>query len=328
MLHSKILALKQENSRFSIITPVLDAISLDTCQEIDCSATDSFLTEKKRNILNYLKRYDVGYDCKLKAALDEHNEAALYLLFQNKSISIERVCESNHQKTPDFKILLEGKSFFLEMKTLGFAQGDLNYIDALDKGLDARVSLEQQSKSGKRVAIAEVGFDPLQSQKPDYLLCYGTYFIDTIVQKIKQNLKKQQFELGETILLIDLCLIDTPFGHKLNSIAFFHEPILKSVVSGLLWHTAFGSLGERVFTPIRFEGASNIEGQLKTEGILREFAWIKALCFQTYNVSRERAIVGFYRSSDEDLILPLLSYFCDFTNDDLNSNAWRILQSI
>jgi hypothetical protein len=126
--------------------------------------------------------------------------------------------------------------------------------------------------------------------------------------------------------LVDLSLVDVRFGHRLESIAVFQEPTLKSVVSGLLWNIAFGRSGERLFCPIQFEGASNIEGELRSEGVLNNDDLIKALCFQIYNVSRQRSIVGFHRAKDEEEIMPLLDQFCDFTNDDENSNAWRILQ--
>lgn len=327
MLYKRILALKQENFKLTTVNPILDSFSLGSCQDIDSEASDIFIKGKRENIINHLTNYTVGHDIKLKPALDEYNEATTYLAFKRQGISIERFTERKNEKTPDFKIDIGEEEFYVEMKTLGFAEGDANYLDAIDKGLDVRTSLEQQIKSGRTVAIAETGFDPLQKQKADYLKLHRVYFIETIVQKIQQNLKPKQFEFGNTILFIDLILIDVPFGYKLNSIPFFQEPFLKSIVSGLLWNVAFGRLGERIFSPIRFEGSSNIEGQLKVEGVLNDFDWIKGLCFQTYNVSRERTITGFYRVAEEELVTPLLYSLCNFINDEVNTNGWQILQA-
>lgn len=328
MLYQRILTLKQENSRLTTVNPIIDAFSLGGCQDIDSEISDDFIKEKRKNIIDRLKNYTVGYDIELKPALDEYNEAITYLAFRKQGIAIERFAERKNEKTPDFKVDLGEDSFYVEMKTLGFAERDANYLDTIDKGLEAQISIEQQIKAGRTLAIAETGFDPLYKQKTDYLQLRRSYFIETIAQKIRQNLKPKQFEFGKTVLFVDLSLIDIPFGHELNSIPFFQEPLLKSIVSGLLWNIAFGRLEERIFSPIEFEGASNVEGKLRIEGILNEFDCVKGLCFQTYNVSRERAIVGFYRSEEEELITPLLHSLCSFINDDLNTGGWQILQAV
>ncbi len=82
----------------------------------------------------------------------------------------------------------------------------------------------------------------------------------------------------------------------MDSIAISQESRHKSMVSGRLWYSAFGKLGERIFSPIEFEGADNIKGELGVEGILNNRDWIKALCFQTYNVRREKNS-GFLQSN-------------------------------
>jgi hypothetical protein len=205
-LYSKILGLKQENSELTC-NPILDAFSLDMCQETDAEEDDSFIKDKKNKILTRLNNCKVGYDAKLKPSLDAYTEVVTYILLKSKGFLVERVPERNTQKTPDFKVSSNGEIFFIEMKTLGFAEGELNYLKAIDSGLAAEISLEEQIKSGKTVAISETSFNPLGRDRPDYEKFRQKYFIETIVKKIDQNLKKKQFELGKTILLIDLSLI-------------------------------------------------------------------------------------------------------------------------
>lgn len=328
MLHSKILELKHENSRLVGVHPVLDAFSLDVCRDIDAAAEDDELVaDKRRSILSYLKGCTVGHDDRLKSALDEYAEAATYLFFKEKGVLIERVAEKKNVRTPDFRLGIQNEEFFVELKTLGFSEGSQNYIDALEQGLSSQAHLEQQKHAGKPVAIAFTTWDPLiRRQKKDYFEFRRKYFIETIVGKIRQNIKSRQLDYGKTILVIDFSLIYIPGSPLKNSIAFFCEPSLKSIISGLLWNIAFGQKGDKILSPIEFQGGSNIEGCIEIEGVLREFDFVKAICFQSYGIGREKMVLGFYRSIDEDIMLACLLSFCDFCNDELNSSAWKILQ--
>jgi hypothetical protein len=171
-LYSRIIQLKQENSALTIINLLLEAISADVCREIDSSTNDPFVGKKRKQILQSLSKCQVGYSQRLKSALDAYNEVATYLFLREKGVQIQAISEERHN-TPDFKVDLSGKSFFLEMKTIGAAGGESeirrmsdnddrqisNYVKAEEIGLEAQIDIEAQIKSGKRVAIAEVGFD-------------------------------------------------------------------------------------------------------------------------------------------------------------------------
>lgn len=214
------------------------------------------------------------------------------------------------------------------MKTLGFANGELNYYDAINEGLNAQVSIEQQIKAGREIAVAKAAISPFYISNKDNLYnnLIQTRVIEIIINKINNNLKEKQFSLGKTILFIDLSLMLMPYDWKLNSVPIFQEKLGKSMVSGIFWHSAFGKVGERIFSAIEFEGARNTEGELSVEGILNNHSWIQALCFQTYNISRQRKVVCLYREKDEEMI-DILHPLCDFFNDELNTNGYEVLQA-
>jgi hypothetical protein len=330
MLYSRILSLRQNHLNYTGINPLLNAFSLDMCQEIDAADNDEFIRRKRKSILNRLKNYEIGFAQELHQVLCDYSEAATYLSLKTKGLLLENIPEIA-KKTPDLKVNLKGEEFFIEIKTLGFSGGDESYIQAIEQGLDAQVSIEEQLKAGYTTAVAIISIDPLKRRKQDYSYSRQKDFIETITTKIDNNIKKGQFETGSTILLIDLSLIPIPADWKVNSIPIF--PLIKnkkleSLVSGILWHSAFAKENERIFSPIEFEGDANIKSALSIEGILNKHDFIKALCFQVYNLREERKVVGFYRSKDEDSIMPLLSSFCDFVNDEMNTNGWRILQML
>ncbi|WP_334875081.1 hypothetical protein [Nostoc sp.] len=329
MLYSKILYLRQNQLGYITINPLLNAFSLDMCQEIDAAENDDFIRKARESILTRLKDYEIGYSVELQQALCDYSEAATYLSLKNKGLLLEKVPE-NTNKTPDLKVNLEGKEFFIEIKTLGFGGGEENDIQAMEQGLDAQVSIEEQLKAGNAIATAVTAINPLKEREQDCFYSRQKDFIETIIRKIKRLIKKGQFEAGSTILLIDLSLIPIPADWKVNSIPIFplvQNQKLKNLVSGILWYSAFGKENERIFSPIEFEGDANIKSELSIEGILNKNDFIKALCFQVYNLRQERKIVGFYRAKDEDFILPLIDTFCDFVNDEMNTNGWRILET-
>ncbi|MBU7583427.1 MAG: hypothetical protein KAF91_11055 [Nostoc sp. TH1S01] len=323
-------SLRRNHLGYITINPLLNAFSLEICQEIDAAEKDSFVKKVKKSILDRLKDYEIGYHVELQQALREYIEVATYLSLKNRGLLLEKVIESKN-KTPDLKVNLEGQEFFIEIKTLGFGGGEENYIQAMEQGLNAEVSLEEQLKAGNTTAISITAIDPLKKQEHDYFSSRQKDFIETITRKTQGLIKEGQFESGTTILLIDLSLINIPADWKVNSVPLFpliQKQKIKSLVSGILWNSAFGKVNERIFSPIEFEGDANIRSELNIEGILNKNEFIKALCFQVYELNQKSKIIGFYRKKEEDSIMDFLSMFCDFVNDEMNTNGWKILQML
>ena len=112
-----------------------------------------------------------------------------------------------------------------------------------------------------------------------------------------------------------------------SGIALYQEGQMKSIASGVLWHTAFGHSGDVIYKPIEFEGKSNIDSPLNRNGILIDHSYIKGLVFATYKNFQERKYLGFFRYEEQDNpSADFISIFCDLHNDNRNTEAWRVLQ--
>lgn len=326
-LKGEIQRLRTEAKECCTDNPLLKVFDLDMCERIDLlSQTDSFVNKKRTSILRYLSGLAIDYDEKWKSAVDQYNEAGTYINFKyEKKIDMEHVPECS-DKTPDFRFVVGDTPYYIELKTLHFAAAGLNYKQTLDDGMEASIDMEDQRKRGRIIAFGETIIAPLYRENKEYNSWSVKYYVETIIEKIEQNIESDQFKAGNTFLLVDLKLVGKVSGWKEASVAVYQEPQYKSMVSGELWNIAFGRSGQPVFRAIEFEGKENIEGELSTDGILINHPEIKGLCFQSYNMEGSRKIVGFYRHSDTDCLVKPLLVFCDFTNDDQNSNAWRVLK--
>ncbi len=328
-LASYIARLKNENYKITTVNPLLDAFDIEFCRNIDCILENNdFVKRKQKKIIKLLKDESVGVDDKLKSAFEIYNE--LYNFIElSKKVKIKPIKESK-QKTPDFEIFSRnGERFFLEMKTVGFVGGNINYNKTIENGLDAKIKLDEQVQQGKRVAMSETVIAPLKPIRndKDYDPFSVKYFIETLIEKIKQNIKTEQFVHGKTLLLIDLKLIVVPSSCEEASIPIYPELRHFSLGSGVFWNIAFGVKGDKIFCPIEFEGKQNIEGELSTNGILIEEENITALCFRVYEMNNNNVLIGFARQKEIEQCEILYS-ICDIINDEKNSHGWRILRNI
>lgn len=325
MLHDRILNLKQEISRLST-NPVLNVFNLDECKLLDNGYTnDAFIKEKVDSTLNLLKDLNVNFNPKYNSAYEEYNEAVIYLKIKAKYSNTNRIQETS-SPTPDFHVISAGNCPFdinIELKSLSFLDGNLNYKNAQESGLDAHIRTEEQIKNGKRVAFSETIISPfLKNNK----IPTTRELIEIYIDKVNNNIKKGQFEERDTILFVDIkqLLLGSLWNH--SAVAFYQEKLTKSIVSGVLWNTAFGTENNLILKPIEFEGKNNIDSVLTKNGILLEHDYIKAIVFITYENFEERKFIGFIRQSDTSTqVMNLISEFCDFYNDDYNTEAWRVL---
>jgi len=334
-LHSRILKAKQANAEY-MTNPLLLGFSLDECKAIDNIAdSDQFVRGKVKEILDLLHDYDVDYDEKLKSAFEAYSEAATYIQLREKGIPLERVRETK-SKRPDFQFKHAGQTYYIEIKTLSFADGASNYRQTMEEGLEAEIHLQDQVASGKDISFSETEIQPLrkdssiydpisQKYRPIYDPTSPRYFIETIIKKINQNIKIEQLELGDSFLLIDMSLF--PGRYEEWSLPIFQEKTYGSMVSGALWHIAFATLNEMIFRPIEFEGKSNIDGRLQCEGVLVQHTFLKGLLFRTTLLSGQRYITAFIRSNEPEQIRNIIAVMSNYWNDDLNTNGWKVLQN-
>lgn len=334
-LQAKFLKLTQETNSITL-NPLLNCFEQDELTVIDIEAkNDEFIKEKKKNILKIIKDIKIDFNPKLKSAFNEYSEAMIYLRLKKKIEKVIRTPEED-SKTPDFKIEFSDNSYinkksytvYAELKSLSFANGDINYKDAMDKGLNANIEIEEQINSGRKIAFGITEIDPLYKNK-NYNPISTKYAIETLIQKISQNLKEGQFSKGETVLLVNLKQLILPSNFIESGLPVFQEKSTYSIVSGILWNIAFGKVGHLIYKPIQFEGKENIDGELEQNGILINYKYIKAIVFLDYKLGdTEPKIVGLHLDKRcSDSILTFLYKFCDFVNDDMNSNGWKLRES-
>lgn len=324
-LYCNILRLKQDISVFSV-NPVLDAFNLDDCSKLDSDYySDNFIRKKIDECLNLLDDIGLDYSPKFNSAYEKYNEAVIYYYSKNK-FQFYPIKEGKNP-TPDFEIIFTGdisSGIYLEVKALSYLQGSLNYMAAQDEGLNSRVKTEEQLKSGKKITFSELIISPYQKNGKQPT---KRELIEIFIEKIKQNIKKEQYDLGETILLVDTKQLVLGSRWADSAIALYQEKLCQSIASGLLWHVAFGKIGNMIFQPIEFEGSKNTDGLLGKDGILSEHDFIKGLIFVVYENFEIRKNIGFYRNEEQDCnSAKFINDFCDFWNDDKNSEAWKYLQ--
>ncbi len=331
-LSKKISELKQETNTISS-NPLLNNFEENYLQEIDNTAVnDNFIKEKKSNILNLIKEIGIDFDDKLISAYNEYSEAVTYLILKSKFYSVERVLESSI-KTPDYKIQFaednqneNSCTIYAELKSLSFASGKLNYIKAMEQALDSSIDIVEQKKQGKKVAFGVSVIQPFKKFNKPYDSLSLRSVIEIINEKINQNIKKDQYCLGETILIIDLKQLQIPQNFKESAVPVYQENMYNSPVSGILWNVCFGKVGDPIYKFIEFEGSDNIEGSLNVQGILNENNYIKAIVFLIHPFrGGTPKISGLYKTENASHCLDkLLSDFCDFINDEKNTSCWEL----
>jgi hypothetical protein len=326
MLYNKILRLKQET--LSITTnPVLSTFNLDECKYLDdLYATDTFVKQKIDNCLAYLRGLAIDFSPGYRSAYEEFTEAIVYADL-SKKCQVTRVPEAATQ-TPDFNLVGNGENpfnIYAEVKALSFLDGNLNYRDAQQSSLEAHISIEEQAQAGHNIAFGETIVSPFHKNGK---LPSTKELIEIYIDKINNNIKPGQYLLGDTILLIDIKQLLLGSKWDQSGIAFYQEGLLKSIASGLLWNTAFGHAGEMIYQPIEFEGKPNTDSPLEKNGILVDHNYIKGLVFATYENFEERKYIGFFRHDEQDNQPAIfISLFCDFHNDEKNTQAWKVLQN-
>lgn len=325
MLHDRILELKQEVPTITN-NPVMDAFNLEECKYLDSQySTDTFIKSKVDSCLNYLSNLKIDFNPSYKSAYEEYNEAMVYIDLYKK-YTTTRIPEAK-TPTPDFRLTDNGElpfDIYVEVKALSFLDGNLNYIEAQKSSLEANIAIEKQLNDGKQIAFGETIISPFLKRNK---LPSTKDLIEIYIDKITNNIKIGQYALGDTVLLVDIKQLLVGSHWDESGIALYQEGQMKSIVSGVLWHVAFGQTGDMIYKPIEFEGKPNTDSQLTKNGILVDNSFIKGLVFATYKNFHERKYLGFFRYEEqEEQSANFISLFCDLHNDNKNTEAWRVLQ--
>ena len=333
LLAKRFLTLKQQTNSMTH-NPLLNCFDQDDLQMLDTLADqDRFVAEKKKEILGFVKGLMIDFDIKLKSAYDEYTEALTYLRLKNKFPRIERIREGA-TKTPDFKIpfthMTNGEEteyeIYVELKSMAFADGNLNYLKVMEDGFAAKIHMEVEIRKGKKIAMGITEIAPFAKSNSTSDSRSTRYATEILIDKIAQNIKEGQFSSGPTVLFLDLKQLVFQGDYRQNSVPIFQETFQRSVVSGVLWNAAFGKAGHLIFQPIEFEGSNNTDGELEKDGILSAHSWVEAIVIFQYSLNeRHPKIVGFYKQKAlKESVEAFLHTFCDFVNDDANSYGYEL----
>lgn len=333
MLYEKVLEKKQELCQITS-NPIMDAFDLELCKELDKFAKkDEYVKKRLKKCFDQLVlTKGMDFNEHYKSAFENYNEAVVYYFLKQKGFEVDNIPEMK-TPTPDFEVTFDSENYngqcdkkdvFIELKTLSFAEGNIQYKRVQSASMEANVKLEEQRKHGARICFAEYEVTPL-GDKANGL----TAQIEILIGKLDQNIKKDQFTYEvdkETILWVDLSQYGFP-SDEFECLPIYPNEYSKSYVSGMLWMVAFGCDKERIYKSCEFEGKPNIDKHLNRTGILNSYEFIKGIIFSSGVRADEKKIYGFYRYKEQDSDSAMfISQACDFYNDDMNSNGYILFK--
>ena len=328
-LYDKILNLKQEVSQIAS-NETLAAFDGDFCKILD-DCDDPFIQDRVDKTLNELERIkDFEYSEHARTAYENYNEAVTYFSFKQRNVDIHDIPEAS-SSTPDFYINADCSivpddtemcKIYMEVKTLGFADGNNIYKKAQEDAFNAQVELEKQHMQGKRISTAERVVTPLGNTD-----LQGE--IEIINKKISNNVKQSQFEYGnsqDTILFVDLNQLWHPRNIE-ECLPVYPDLDRDCTISGRLWNVVFGEEGERVFGMHSFVGKGSVNNHLTRNGVMLDHQYVKGVIFGLGRKLEEKKYFGFYRYEEQELPPAVfIQKFCDFFNDDRNRYGYMYFE--
>lgn len=309
--------LKNETETYTK-NPIIDSIDMNILRTIVISE-DEYIAEMKNKLSTMLDKLNVFPFEDWKDFYNEYCELKAYITLKSLDLNIDRYDydDVHKNKTPDFKFEYSGKEFFLEVKAPVYFRPSETFESESEKGFDVRYDMQKQHDSGEKVLVGMFQHDPFGFKNT---LEYesSTFKIERIIDKINQNIKKKQYEKGDTFLFVDFSLFSffdsAPYCHNLLK---SYESRNKNL-SGKLWHIAFTELGEKIKKYVRFNGESNIDKEMQKVGILVDNLFIKGIVFNLRGIDKRNILLGVCRDYDTES-KEILSNICCSVNTELNS---------
>ena len=265
-------------------SPVLDYIECDYVYKLEI---ESDVNTYFKKLINKIDLYcdkiiknieDVESIVGLK---ETYSEALIYSKLSSL-VHIKNIPESN-TKTPDFEIIFRDFKLYAEVKSLSMIGGNYKYKTIMKEALNSQISLEDQINNGKAVASFMRLIQPYNSGRGHHDPTSSEMIINALINKIEQNLKKDQYSLGPTVLIVDFadqlllnCSIE-------NALCEHFSDDRWECISGPLWHVAFGTVGKEICDYYILGDEFNKFGVQNRNGILIEYDYIKGLIFHLHN---------------------------------------------
>ena len=272
---------------------------LDPIVEEIASLSDEFGTKSQALLSKLLNTRDVALDeTRTREFIQTLGEVHFYALCKRHRLDLERIPETTHQ-TPDFRITTSPKEHF-EVKTLCIVGGEPAIKRSIEESLDERVQTQDAlASSGGRVALFSQIIAPYGSVK---LECRVKSVIRLLQNKLRQNLKTDQFSNVPTYLVVNLSMLSTfrTTGEILRpTYVDTQRNNTRHPTSGELWMVAFSKPGMLIQSAPEFEGKPSIEGSMQSNGILIESAYVAGIIFLAYDLSGQCRPLALVRSGNE-----------------------------
>lgn len=259
-LYEVVLQKKQAGSQITA-NPTLEAMNGEHCKILDALVpSDGYIADRVAKTLDELDRAGgIDYNDHYRNAFDAYNEAVCYQMMKyERGFNVKPIPEQAGP-TPDFAVEFTSHNYkgedvtdvaFVEVKSLSFGGGNLQYKQVQQDSLESNIELEEQRKRGKRICSSFYEVSPL-GHKGNGL----TFEIEELNKKINNNIKPGQYQFGngnDTFLFVDLSQFIFPFAME-ECLPVYPDLRHKYSTSGRLWMIAFGEEGDRVFSNCEFE---------------------------------------------------------------------------
>jgi hypothetical protein len=211
---------------------------------------------------------------KIAAALEVYAEALTYKIISDRGVALERTPGTGQFKIrrPDFVHKATSGEVYFEVKCIDFQGGTARHKVIADDALEMKADLAHRAKKpGIHFGYHEISTFERPSGPADR--------IDLIIDKALSNINRDQISLGATVLVLDLGRIEPEAHHPCSLLPVYYDSMVKSCVSGELWHIASGQIGNMIYCIPEFEGKTNIDRPLERNGILHEHPQLAAIAF-------------------------------------------------
>ncbi len=246
---------------------------------------------------------------------EEYAEAKVGLRLLETGLPVTRIVPPRGEKRPDFKVVVGGHDFFVEVKTLHARGGRDGYRRSMEAGFETLVGMDERRGTAP-VVTGETVVQPHRNAGDDaYDPWSNRAIIETLIGRAVGHIKPGQFDQGPTALALELSLLPLRSSVRNELYRTYPDPHEAVATSGILWHLAFGEDGSDVYRPVDFAGASNLDGRLEAAGLLSGTArphvrgvWVLAGDNSGWLV----------RAADEEPLAPLLGRLPAPANNERN----------
>ena len=208
-------------------------------------------------------------------ALKEDFSELLMFVKLAEQYSIESIPRES-KPTPDFRVRFHRQELFLEMKALNILDTEANHKAIMQAALQCKIEVERQRKEGRQVASSLFVIQPYRTinYDPDST----TAVVETLIEKVDQNIDEEQFTRGITLLLLDFSEQLQLHGSAGDNLSYEFATGPDYVPqSGELWHLAFGRTGAQMKRVVDFRGQNHLDRPLTRNGVLRKYDFVAGL---------------------------------------------------